>query len=411
MQGSYDANLVLLSILIAALASYVALEFAGRIFARPEQRGRWLLAGSLAMGSGIWAMHFVGMSAFTLPIAIRYDTGITLLSWVAAVAVSALALWIVSRGVLSAGKVAAGALAMGAGVCVMHYAGMGAMRMAPGIDYDPAWFAASVLIAVGASAAALVIVARLRVVRRWSDIGLRVVAALVMGLAVAGMHYSGMAAARFDPDAMCLSSNALEASSLTAPTAIASLLGLALALLFAIGDARALIRARREARAQAERVVALAFLDRDTGLPNRARFSQSVVEAWAREPRLALVAIRLVAERGAPSPAQVVAAAGALSPVLGEGDLLARGGADQLMLLLPGVDVARLAERVLPALRRRAEGLRDVGLTVAFGVATAPEDGDNVQALLARAGARSAGRGVGHGVLADELVALVRGAA
>lgn len=183
MQGTYDPSLVVLSILIAALASYVAIEFAGRIFARHDQRGRWLTAGAVAMGSGIWAMHFVGMAAFTLPIPVSYDLGITVGSWLAAVAVSGLALHLVSRGPLSAGTVTLGALAMGAGVCIMHYAGMGAMRMDPGLGYDLPWFIASVLIAVGASAAALVIVARLRTVRSWRDVGLRTSPAQLMVLA------------------------------------------------------------------------------------------------------------------------------------------------------------------------------------------------------------------------------------
>ena len=165
MQGTYDPILVALSILIAALAGYVAIEFAGRLFSRRDQWMKWLAGGSLAMGSGIWAMHFVGMSAFSLPIAVSYDLGITVLSWLAAVAVSALALAIVSRGTLTAAKVVVGALAMGAGICVMHYSGMGAMRMDPGIGYDPLWFAVSVLIAVGASAAALLCTVDLLVFR------------------------------------------------------------------------------------------------------------------------------------------------------------------------------------------------------------------------------------------------------
>jgi len=203
MQGIYDPTLVALSIGIAALAAYVAIEFAGRIFERKEQWLRWLVSGAVAMGSGIWAMHFVGMAAFTLPIPVSYDLGITVFSWLAAVAVSALALFLISRRALSVGTVTLGALAMGAGICVMHYAGMGAMRMDPGLGYDPLWFAISVLIAVGASAAALVIVAALRTVRTWRDVGLRTGAAAIMGLAVAGMHYSGMAAVQFDPNAFC----------------------------------------------------------------------------------------------------------------------------------------------------------------------------------------------------------------
>ena len=100
MQGTYDTALVLLSVLIAALASYVSIEFAGRVDCCAGRRRGWLLAGAVAMGSGIWSMHFVGMTAFELPVAISFDLSLTVLSWVAAVAVSAIALVLVTGSLL-----------------------------------------------------------------------------------------------------------------------------------------------------------------------------------------------------------------------------------------------------------------------------------------------------------------------
>lgn len=387
MQGTYDASLVALSILIAALASFVAIEFAGRMHARRERWRLWLLGGSLAMGSGIWAMHFVGMSAFMLPVPISYDFGITVLSWVAAVTVSALALFIVHRGSLSAGSIGLGALAMGAGICVMHYSGMGAMRMDPGIGYDPFWFTVSVLIAVAASAAALMIVARLREVRSWRDVGLRMGAAVVMGLAVAGMHYSGMAAAQFDPNAFCSSSNTLQGTWITTPTAIASLLGLGFAILFTVSDARAVLREERRKREETRRVTALAFIDRDTGLPNRPRMSQLVADALRLHPeRLCVVALRVLpSARGSERMARV---AEAFKAALPDDLMLARTGSDQLMVLAPGYGSDDVARRLLPLWRHLA-GLADLaGLHIAFGVAEAPGDGDAAQALMFRAGSQ-----------------------
>lgn len=391
MQGSYDTSLVVFSILIAALTSYVALEFAGRLFARPDQRGRWLAAGAIAMGSGIWAMHFVGMAAFSLPVPIRYDLGITTLSWLAAIAVSALALAIVSRGTLTVPKVALGALAMGAGICVMHYSGMGAMRMSPGIGYDPLWFSISVLIAVGASAAALVIVSALRVVRSWRDVGLRAAAAVVMGFAVAGMHYSGMAAARFDPSAMCSATNLLDAGLMATPTVLASLLGLGFALFFTISDARAVLQARRAERIEAERLATLAFIDRETGLINRARFSQVVVQAMRRSPRLALVSLRVADTGTAVARAAMPRLVAAISADIGPGQALGRTSPDQLMLLLPDAGGDGVIRDLLPRLRRRLAPLAAQGLAVGLGVSAFPEDGDNVQALMLRAGSRATG--------------------
>ncbi|WP_290591437.1 MHYT domain-containing protein [Arenimonas sp. SCN 70-307] len=392
MQGTYDPTLVVLSILIAALASYVAIEFAGRIFARRDQRGRWLTAGAVAMGSGIWSMHFVGMAAFTLPIPVSYDLWITVGSWLAAVAVSGLALHLVSRGPLSAGTVTLGALAMGAGVCIMHYAGMGAMRMDPGLGYDLPWFIASVLIAVGASAAALVIVARLRTVRSWRDVGLRTAAAAVMGLAVAGMHYSGMAAVQFDPNAFCAPGNLLAGDAIATPTVLASLLGLGFALFFALSDARAVVQAKRAARAEAERLNELAFVDRETGLVNRARFGQQLVEALRRQPVSSVASIRVLDARGEEAKDRVATAAAVLAPLQSSGLVLARTSPAQLMVLAEGLSAEAVRSSLLPGWRRLAAGLAGQGVQLAFGLAEAPADGDNAQALMLRAASRSAER-------------------
>lgn len=390
MQGTYNPTLVVLSILIAALASYVAIEFAGRIFERREQRGRWLTAGAIAMGSGIWAMHFVGMAAFTLPIPVSYDLGITVFSWLAAVAVSALALHLVSRGPLSVATVSLGALVMGAGICVMHYAGMGAMRMDPGLGYDMPWLVASVLIAVGASAAALVIVAKLRSVRSWRDVGLRTSAAAVMGLAVAGMHYSGMAAVQFDPNAFCAPGNLLAAGTLTTPTVLASLLGLGFALFFTISDARAVLATKRAAREEAERLNELAFVDRDTGLVNRARFGQQLVDAMRRQRRVSVVSVRVLDADGEENRDQVPLAARALAPLQAMGYTLGRTSPGQLMVMVEGTSSEAFEANLLPGWRRMGDVLAGQGVQLAFGVAEGPRDGDNALALMLRAASRSA---------------------
>lgn len=389
MQGTYDSSLVLLSILIAALASYVAFEFAGRIFARPDQRLRWLVGGALAMGSGIWSMHFVGMAAFELPVAISYDAALTLVSWVAAVAVSALALWLVSSGPLSVGKVTLGALAMGAGICAMHYLGMGAMRMQPGIGYDPFWFTVSVLIAVGASAAALVIVSALRTMRSWRDFGLRLGAAGIMGLAVAGMHYSGMAAARFAPGAMCSSANTLEAGVLVVPTIAVALAGLALALGFAIVDARAVIAERRRSRAEARRVVELAFIDQESGLVNRSSLAQRITQALRGAAPVALVSLRV--GPGADDEGRRATAlrlAPAVAAQVPSDAVLARTAPDQLMLLVAGPDAS--ADRAADLLSRLHEVARAAGpLPIEIGLSVTPDDGESAQMLMLRAGSQN----------------------
>ncbi len=154
------------------------------------------------MGTGIWAMHFIGMLAFRLPIPIGYDLVITFVSWVLPVAVSALALWQVSLPALPLKNLVGSAMLMGAGITAMHYTGMAAMRMEPGIVYDPLLFVASVLIAMSASAAALGIAFRLRQRTHYAWL-IRILAAVVMGLAIVGMHYTGMAAADFPSGSIC----------------------------------------------------------------------------------------------------------------------------------------------------------------------------------------------------------------
>src|SRR5687768_13775423 len=156
LTGTYSPALVLLSYLVAAVASYVALDMAGRINASRGATARsWLACGAFAMGIGIWSMHFIGMLAFRLPIPQGYDLAWTLYSLAIAVAGSAYALWLVSRQHLTLKGVAVGAMILGGAIATMHYVGMAAMQMRPGIDYHPGWFAASIAIAIAAAGAAL----------------------------------------------------------------------------------------------------------------------------------------------------------------------------------------------------------------------------------------------------------------
>lgn len=188
--GSYSSSLVLISLCVAILASYTALDLAGRI---NTAKGRavylWIGGGALAMGIGIWSMHFIGMLALNLPIELGYDITLTLLSLLIAGLSSGFALWLVSQPTLPWLQLGAGALIMGTGISSMHYTGMAALRMTPGIDYDPALFSASLLIAVGASAAALWIAFRLRQQTLYVR-HLRGGAAIIMGVAIVGMHYT-----------------------------------------------------------------------------------------------------------------------------------------------------------------------------------------------------------------------------
>src|ERR1035438_7172769 len=127
--ATYDYRLVAASIVIAIFASYSALELAGRVTAhRGRLRLAWLMGGALAMGHGIWAMHYIGMLAFRLPIPVYYHVPTVVLSLLAAVVASWVALYVVSREHMTPFHVAAGSVLMGAGIATMHYTGMAAMR-------------------------------------------------------------------------------------------------------------------------------------------------------------------------------------------------------------------------------------------------------------------------------------------
>ncbi len=193
MRGTYAAPLVALSILIAISASYTALTLAARVAAaRGRARLAWLLGGSIAMGSGIWSMHFVAMLAFHLPVAIAYDVPLVAFSWLAPVAGSVLALFVASRTRVSHTRLCAAGLTIGIAIVAMHYTGMAAVRVPAHLSYDPLLVAASVLIAITAATVALYLFLWLR-----TATALRPAAAVVMGLAIAGMHYTAMAAAHF----------------------------------------------------------------------------------------------------------------------------------------------------------------------------------------------------------------------
>ena len=160
------------------------------------QRARWLLLATVSIATtGIWVMHFVAMLGFSIPgQAIRYSVPITVVSMLIAVAVVGVGLLIVGFGTAADGTCLLGGLIIGCGVASMHYIGMAAMRMPDAVRYSLPVVALSVLIAVVAGTAALW--AALRLTTVWSTLA----ASLIMGVAVSGMHYTGMAAMHLSPD-------------------------------------------------------------------------------------------------------------------------------------------------------------------------------------------------------------------
>jgi PAS domain S-box-containing protein len=204
MVGTYDYWLVLLSVVVAITASYVALDMASRVAAHGRKsRPYWLAGGAISMGTGIWSMHFIGMLAFHLPIPVSYDIPITLLSLLIAIVASGFALVWVSFGTMGIGRLAGGGLLMGVAIVSMHYTGMAAMRMEPPIQYQPFVVGLSALVAVAASVIALWSAFRLRMETMTTAFWKKAGSAFVMGTAIYGMHYIAMAAAMFAPNSVC----------------------------------------------------------------------------------------------------------------------------------------------------------------------------------------------------------------
>jgi len=200
--GSYDYRLVALSVVIAVLSSYAALDLAGRVTAsRGVLRSAWLSGGAVAMGLGIWSMHYIGMLAYSLPIAVSYDWPTVLLSLLAAILASAVALFVVSRKKMDLLSICAGSLLMGSGIAAMHYVGMEAMRLPAMCHYSAGIVFLSVVLAIVISLVALWLAFRLR--GELNAVGwYKFASALLMGAAIPVMHYTGMAAVSFTPMAM-----------------------------------------------------------------------------------------------------------------------------------------------------------------------------------------------------------------
>jgi diguanylate cyclase (GGDEF)-like protein len=408
LPSHHDPLIVAASLLIATLASFVALDLSRRMRgSRGDFQPLWWSVGSVVLGTGIWSMHFVGMLGFTLPIELGFSGWYTFLSWVAAVAASGVALWVASRPNYSLGRLGVASLVMGGGICGMHYIGMAALQMAPGILWQPVIVGLSALVGIGASAVALLIMRNLGRVSAARRPAVQLLAALVMGVAICGMHYTGMAAANFAPDSVCLSAGELHGAGLTVIVVLASCVLLLGTLLGSILEARMQMVTQRLALSLEDANAELthanrelqrhAFTDALTGLPNRVLFEDRLEHALARMARVnqpllkERVAILFVDLDGfkpindsfghAAGDEILRAAAKRLMDVAGDGDTVARIGGDEFLLLLEGVsDAAEAAQVANRALRKLAEpfSLQDKPLQIAcsIGIVVYPGQGE-----------------------------------
>ncbi|AWH52738.1 hypothetical protein C1924_05900 [Stenotrophomonas sp. ESTM1D_MKCIP4_1] len=407
MTGTYSQSLVVFSLLVAMLASYTALDMTGRLATTEGRVARWwLTGGATAMGLGIWSMHFVGMLAFNLPIPIGYDLAITLYSLAVSVGASAYALWLVSRPQLPRRRLLAGAVLMGLGIATMHYLGMAAMRMQPGIDYDPLWFAASILIAIGAAGAALWIAFRLRKEGE-RTFRLRLLASLVMGLAIVGMHYTGMAAARFPEGSICgaVIGGGIDSRWLAVLVIVTTLGTIGIALVASLFDRQ--MRERTGLLAESlekanDKLLQAALHDPLTQLPNRMllqdRIEQHIEKARRRNHGLAVMFCDLDGFKAVNDAyghqlgdRLLVRMSERVSSLLRPQDTFARLGGDEFVIVLAidePDDAVVVAERIIAAVAEPfLIDAAELQVSASLGIALYPDDATTERELMAHADA------------------------
>ena len=250
--GTYDPYLVALSILVASFASYTALDLSGHVgAARGLARRVWLVAAAITMGGGIWSMHFIGMLAFVMPIPMSYDIRLTTLSLLVAIFVTGGGFYVISRQSASPLRLVLSGIFMGLGIAAMHYTGMAAMRGHAELSYDRLFVALSLIIAIGASMAALWLAFRT------TDPWQKLAAAGVMGLAISGMHYTGMRAAIFaahGPAHQAQVDASLDQTSLALAIAGITFVILAFASIASVSEQKRAEEALRQAQADLARV-------------------------------------------------------------------------------------------------------------------------------------------------------------
>ncbi|ELR3916984.1 EAL domain-containing protein [Salmonella enterica] len=402
--SEYNHILVAVSFAVAIFASYTALNMAGRVAGSARSNARiWLMGGGFALGVGIWAMHFVGMLAMDHAMNMRFDPFLTGLSMLIAIGSSLFALWLVSAEKLRLRRLLPGALVMGLGISAMHYTGMAALQFASIIVWNSAWVALSIIIALLASCGALWLTFRLR--HEGTDVALRRAgAAVLMGIAIAGMHYAGMKAAHF-PQNWPMEHRGVDSNWLAVLVSVVALTILGITLLVSLFDARLQARTALLASslAQANQELAqLALHDTLTRLPNRVlledRLKQAISKANREGTSFALLFMDLDGFKAVNDAyghdigdKLLVAVTHRLNQPLSGQFTLARIGGDEFVLLAE-VSAPDEAASLASALVHSIDAPFTIDpyelvVTLSVGIALYPLDGKNERELMFNADA------------------------
>ncbi|NYT63313.1 bifunctional diguanylate cyclase/phosphodiesterase [Alcaligenaceae bacterium] len=406
LDSSYNNSLLILSIFMAILAAYTALSMASRIHnAQERTQYKWLAGGACAMGVGIWSMHFVGMLTLNLPVPLSYDLPITLLSLLIAIALSGLALWLVCQATLPRRRLIASSILMGIGISGMHYTGMAATSMATCTQYIPSLVLSSILIAIAMSGAGLWVAFNLLRYPSHTHL-LRCVAASMLGLSMAGMHYVGMAAAQFPLDNTCIAENRGVAPEWLALVIIITTLAvLTIALIISAVDQRLASQAalfKSAVHSPSQELSHLSLQDPLTKLPNRIlfedRLERMIKRAQHKQGRFALILMDLDGFQtindayGHHIGDQVlIEFARRIDPNMRPQDTFARSGGDEFVLLrkiTDPADAANIADRILASIREpfgiAGHSLR---ISITIGITIYPDNGQDQHKLRTNANA------------------------
>ncbi|GLX67399.1 bifunctional diguanylate cyclase/phosphodiesterase [Paenibacillus glycanilyticus] len=382
LHGEYNGWVILLSFIIALFVSYSALNLVYKI---SHSKGRvqlgWLLAGAFVMGSGVWTMHFVGMMAFHVGIPITYDIPITLLSVVASICASFVAFYLTRAKEINRLKLFVGGLVMGAGIVAMHYTGMASMHSPTmSIQYNPLIVILSAVIAVLTSCAALYLFIKFRdsnkaSLSKWA-------AAALMGLAVCGMHYTGMGAASF----WC---------GETAVTLLTEDIPINLFLLISVTLVTLLIMLVTWIAIYVDRTVLerMAFSDPLTGLANRHAMNRSFDDKLDPGHHYGLLFLdldqfKIINDTLGHDIGDLLvqAVAKRLQSHENKGAQTYRLGGDEFLLVSKGMlrdEVEQLANRILEDIRKPylLEG-NELYITGSIGISLSPDHGTKRSSLL-----------------------------
>ncbi|MCS2148203.1 putative bifunctional diguanylate cyclase/phosphodiesterase [Scandinavium manionii] len=400
---SWDPVLVGISFLVAFIASFVALDSAAKIAASNKKAALfWRLAGGSTLGIGIWSMHFIGMLAMKMPMMMHYDFAITAVSLLVAVVAATLSINIAVNGnVLSLKRLCLATAILSSGVVVMHYVGMAALMMHDNIRWNYGLVALSIIIAIVASGVGLWLAFSLRLNSKGALIN-RMTAAVVMGIAIAAMHYTGMSAAEFEDQGHNMSMvGGVSELGLSIWVSATTLAILGVMLIISMVDSQLRTNRLTENLQQLnQQLEQQARFDGLTGLANRSqidlRLEACLQQSQVTQSPFALIFMdldrfKLVNDAWGHHVGDhlLVSVANRISACLSPKMTLARLGGDEFILLVPDAtpgDVEDLVARMVECVRRPFyEAGQILQVSLSAGVSLFPQHGKTLQELKLRA--------------------------